>query len=129
MSYHNFYGGISTPTVSVDARSQWGRSSFGGQFSSASLVSQAKNSSFNFNMNNGVINMASVAVTGPNVKSGNSTYSWDAKRATAFSFQEAPLSVMSYWKLSGRSTTGRAFLSPEPFTQYPADSPAGYSSI
>ena len=131
---NSFYGGFSTPTT-ANVAATWGRSVQGSQFSSASLVSQTNGSSFNFNLHDGVVNMASVSVasnpffqsighsgitgTGVNGVSGSTShrvgYSWDPKRSQVDSGD-------SVYKSKG-------FLAPAPSTQAPADSPAGYSSI
>jgi hypothetical protein len=148
---NSFYGSISTPhSVSVQSmwgqsshgdsasvNSTWGQSSRGGQFSATSLVSQNDNSTFKLAFHDGVVSMASVAVVSRfNGHSGTNSYSWDVKRANAprpqnSSYGGKSLGVTgttAYWSKPD-SVTAQGFLAPEPFTQYAADSPQGYSSI
>jgi hypothetical protein len=131
-SRSSFYGGFSAPT-NVDVRSAWGRSAHGAQFSSSSAVSQTSGSSFHFHLHDSVVSMSSVAVVsnasglGVHSHSGRSSYSW---RVAAPHEHHLSATVMPGWDLSNINTlTRKGFLAPEPFTQAPADGPAGYSSI
>jgi hypothetical protein len=126
----SFYGKFSVPT-NVDVRSAWGRSAHGAQFSSASAVSQRSSSSFHFGFHEGVINMSSVAVvSGLDVyghgRSDKNSYSW---KATAPHDYHLGATVMPSWNLYNNGIGKLGTLAPEPSTQAPADSPAGYSSI
>jgi hypothetical protein len=149
---NSFYGSISTHhSVSAQSmrgqtshgnsgsvQSMWGQSSHGGQFSATSLVSQNDNSTFKLAFHEGVVSMASVAVvsrfTG---HSGANSYSWDVKRANAPLQQHSSnggkglgvTGTTAYWSKSDSSAIIQGFLAPEPFTQYAAESPQGYSSI
>lgn len=129
-STNSFYGRFSTPH-GVDVTSIWGRSSHAGQFSSASQVSQNSGSAFNFTLREGVVSMASVAVLSRFTShSGQSSYSWDVNRTAVPQQQHAAAPDLTpYWSLSDDSATKVGFLAPEPFTQYAATSPQGYSSV
>lgn len=130
-STNSFYGHFSTPR-SVDVTSIWGHSSHSGQFSSASLVSQNNGSAFNLTLHEGVVSMASVAVVSRFTnQSGKGSYSWDVNRTAAPQQHHdvAKPDLTPYWSRSDDSATKEGFLAPEPFTQYAATSPQGYSSI
>lgn len=123
----SFFGGLSSPAHTADIKSIWGQSSRGAQFSSSSMVPQASNSLFNFNFHNGVVSMASVAVISGPIK--NNSYSWDVNRSvTAAQLISKTTTPKPYWAPVS-DPIKQGFLAPEPFTQYPAESPAGYSSI
>lgn len=134
---NSFYGSNSTPH-SVSVQSMWGQSSHGGQFSATSLVSQNDNSTFKLAFHEGVVSMASVAVVSRSTgHSGANSYSWDVKRANAPQQQHSSnggkglgvTDTTAYWSKSDSATIIQGFLAPEPFTQYAATSPQGYSSI
>ena len=126
---NSFYGGLASPVHTADVKSIWGQSSRGSQFSTSSMVPQANHSLFNFGLHDGVISMASVAVHSGSAHS--SSYSWDVNRTTALIQQHATTTqpAKPYWAVQNAEARRSGFLAPEPFTQYPAESVQGYSSI
>jgi hypothetical protein len=125
---NSFFGGLSSPAHTPDINSMWGKHSRGAQFSSSSMVPQQNNSLFHYGFHNGVVSMASVAVVSGQVT--RNAYSWDVNRAVPQLQHNSKTSTPKpYWAPVDVQSTAKGFLAPEPFTQYPAESPAGYSSI
>jgi hypothetical protein len=124
---NSFYGGLASPVHTADVKSMWGQRSRGAQFSASSMVPQANHSLFNFGLHDGVISMASVSVHSGSAHSNS--YSWDVNRTAASVQQHAKTTqpAKPYWAAAELRRSG--FLAPEPFTQYPAESVQGYSSI
>lgn len=139
---NSFYGGMSKPPHTVDVTSMWGQNSHGdqGQFSGSALVSQSNGSVFHLSLHEGVVNMASVSVVSHATgKSGHGSkfgsYSWDVNRTSVstrpeHSSDKIATNLTPYWSLSNNTSAEKiGHLAPEPFTQYAATSPQGYSSI
>jgi hypothetical protein len=123
----SFFGGLSPTSHITNINSLWGQSSLGAQFSSSSMVPQANNSLFNFSFHDGVVSMASVAVVSGPIH--RNSYSWDVNRAVPKrKHGSKPITTQPYWAPSDSESKATGFLAPEPFTQYPAQSAAGYSS-